>query len=147
MNVVFLKDVPKYGRRNEVKQVSDGYALNYLIPQKLAVMATTEMLAQIETEKTKEQAQKKEEEQAYIDIVRMVQKTPVVITASVNEKGHLFKTIHEKEVAAAIVTQTGKSLPVELLSFDHPVKEAGDHRMTATIGGEAYVFKINVLKA
>lgn len=147
MNVVFLKDVPKYGRRNEVKRVSDGYALNYLIPQKLAVMATPEMLAHIETEKAKEKALKHEEEQQYVEIIRMLQKNPVAISASVNEKGHLFKAIHEKEVAEAIKAQVGKQIPVDMLQAEHQIKEAGDHRITAHIGGEKYVFKVNVLKA
>ena len=59
MKVALLKDVPGLGKKNDVKTVSDGHALNFLIPQKLAEVATASVLARVELTKKQAEQEKK----------------------------------------------------------------------------------------
>jgi large subunit ribosomal protein L9 len=63
MKIILLKDVPKIGRKFEVKNVADGYALNALMPKGLAMVATLQAIAQIDKEKAKIQAEQKIQEE------------------------------------------------------------------------------------
>ena len=51
MKVIFLKDVPRVGKRNDIKEVNDGYAVNFLFPRKLAEMATPSAINELEKRK------------------------------------------------------------------------------------------------
>lgn len=147
MKVIFLKDVSRYGRRDEIKEVSDGYALNFLIPNKMAAKVTPELLTKIEAEKARDAAVKQAENNALVEIVRQLQKAPITIPASVNDKGHLFKAIHESDIVETIKKVIGKDFPVSTIKTDGHIKEAGEHKVVAHIGGSEYVFKINILRA
>jgi large subunit ribosomal protein L9 len=59
MKVILLKDVAKMGKKNDIKNVSDGHALNFLIPQGLVEVATPKSLKKVEVIKSREDAEKK----------------------------------------------------------------------------------------
>ncbi len=128
MKVIFLKDVRKVGRAGEVKNMADGYATNFLFPQKLAEPATEEKIRQAETRKhEQEEAAHKEEEILDKKVLSLKGKT-VTITARATEKGGLFKSIAEKDAAKAILAEHGLLIPEDAIEFPEPIKTLGEHR-------------------
>ena len=51
MKVIFLQDVPRVGKRHDIKEVNDGYAMNFLFPRKLAELATSKAIAELEVQR------------------------------------------------------------------------------------------------
>jgi large subunit ribosomal protein L9 len=145
MKAIFLKDVPGYGRKDEVKEVKDGYALNFLIPRGLAARASDEALKALEARKAEDIAKRKAENDAHIAVIRQLQKEPLEIHVKVNEKGHLFEAITVHSIGTAIRTQ-GKVLPESIIMLPKPIKEAGAHKITAKVGDQELVFTLNIVK-
>src|SRR3989338_7818480 len=102
MRVIFLQDVPRVGKRHDVKNVNDGYAMNFLLPRKLAEMANPKNLAELERRR-KEVVVEKEIQGELLERNLAELKDKVVhMKAKADEKGHLFSGIHKKEIIAAL---------------------------------------------
>src|SRR3989338_7023863 len=102
MKVVLLKDVQGVGRKNEIKNVSDGYALNMLIPRKLAVMGTPAAIAHAERVKSEQDTERKIQEDLLFKNLSSMQGLNVEISGKANEQGHLFASIHADQIVAAV---------------------------------------------
>ncbi len=105
MKVIFLKDVKGKGRKGELKDVANGYALNYLIPNGLAVAATSTNIR--EAEAFRESADKRKEielEQAR-ELAEQLAKTSVTIKTKVGEGGKLFGAITSKQIGDLLADQ------------------------------------------
>ncbi|MDO8518242.1 MAG: 50S ribosomal protein L9 [bacterium] len=127
MKVILLKDVRGVGQHNEVKNVADGYAVNFLFPQKLAEPATEEKIKQIETHrKVQEEAQRAEAE-VLDQKVQSLKGKKISITARATEKGGLFKSISAKDVVKAVLVEHALQVPDEAILFPEPIKTVGEH--------------------
>ena len=110
MKVVLTADVKGHGKKGELVNVSDGYARNFLLPQKLAVEANNSALSELksrEEAKAHHIAVEKAEAQ---DIADKLSKTNVVIKAKAGASGKLFGAITSKEIAAEIEKKLGIKL-------------------------------------
>ncbi|MFH1610757.1 MAG: 50S ribosomal protein L9 [Patescibacteria group bacterium] len=142
MQIILLKNVDKLGKRGEIKQVSDGHALNFLIPQKLATTATPEKIKALEViEKTKN----KKEDKVKSELHKIDNKS-INIEKEASDKGKLFAAISDKEIVELIK----KKYNVDLKQYkfkisDHP-KEVGDHRLKITVSGQEVTIAINISK-
>lgn len=125
MKVVFLKDVPKIGRKHEVKDVSDGYAANFLFPRKLAQPATSAILAKIEDMGLKNAAQEKVQIAFFAKYLEALKDKPLVIYSKANEQGHLFAGLRKETILEAIWEKVGAEFPEEALLLDKPVRTTG----------------------
>ena len=99
MKVILLQDVKGTGKKNEVKEVSDGYARNFLLPKKLAVPAdNTNMKELNEKNKSKELKAQKEYEAA-VELGKKMEELNVVIYSKAGDGGRLFGSITSKDIA------------------------------------------------
>jgi large subunit ribosomal protein L9 len=132
MKVILLSDVPKIGKKFEIKVVADGYATNFLFPRKLAEPATD---AKVDTLQ-KQQVQQKESEVRHLEAVRTdlakFNKKPLVISAKANEQGHLFKGIGAEDISKALATYD-IALASDAIKLEHPLKEVGEHQIEIAI--------------
>ncbi len=125
MKVILLKDVKGVGRAHEAVETKDGYALNYLIPNKLAIAATP--TAKKEAESRRKQAT----DRAVLDTALLAQNIAaladarIVIKVKANEKGHLYDAVGEPEVRAAAKEQARIDLPENAIKLEKPIKELG----------------------
>jgi large subunit ribosomal protein L9 len=130
MKVIFLKDVKRVGQHGEIKNVADGYAANFLFPQKLAEPATDEKVAQFEKQKTAHTAElAKQEEQQDKKVANLRGKT-IIISARATEKGGLFKTITTKDIAKAILGQHSLEIGEDMMHVSDPIKTVGEHKIS-----------------
>ncbi len=111
----------------EIKTVADGYAINALFPKKLAEPATEEKIKQFEAKKAEHDAQIAKEREQLDNKVLALRGKAVTIAARATEKGGLFKAIHEKDIAKAILGELSLAIPEESIVFPEPIKTVGEH--------------------
>jgi large subunit ribosomal protein L9 len=129
MQVILKQDIPKVGHRFDVVTVSNGYANNFLFPQKLAEPAEPHKVAQLE--KMKEKA--KAEEQAKMEKIKNkldeIKDTNIEITEKSDEQGHLYKKVNSKDIVKAVENTFSIQLPETAVLLDAPITEIGDHEV------------------
>lgn len=143
MKVIFLKDIPKQGKKDEIKEIGDGYARNFLIPQKLAIPATPEAVQKLKDKmmvtETKNVFQKAKNE----TILKEVDGREISIKANTNNKGILFKAITLKDVLPLLSKITNLELNENMFTPFH-IKNLGEHEGIIQLDGKTKKFKIIV---
>ena len=125
MKVILLKDVKGTGKKNEVKEVSDGYARNFLLPKKLAVPAdNTNMKELNEKNKSKENKAQKEYEAA-VELGKKMEELSVVIYSKAGDGGRLFGSITSKDIAEQIKKQHNIEVDKRMITLDEPIRVLG----------------------
>lgn len=124
MEIIMLRDVAKVGRKDEVVTVSEGYAINYLIPQGLAKAATAGAKKLLDLQKSKQDAARNEEAQKTAEGIKQADGKSVTLRRKANEQGHLFAALHADAINEAVFNQLGICLPDSVFD-DHVVKEIG----------------------
>lgn len=133
MKIIFLKDVPRIGRKYEIKEVADGYG-RHLVTQKVAEIATKESLARIEEKKIAQDHQKKETERTLNKALAILHGATITLHGKANEKGHLFASLHKEEVLAEIKRAYHIDLELGHLLLEKPLKELGTFEVPVVIG-------------
>lgn len=146
MKVIFLKNLKGVGKMHDVKEVSDGYAQNFLIPKGVAVRATDEAVAKIQQgqQLVAESEQKKENE--LLSLLKKLSETgSVTLTGHAHAKGHLYQGITAQEIVHAIKQQHDVFVPKDLvLDYDKHIKETGDHTVTLGTKKHSIVYHIKI---
>lgn len=131
MKVILLKDIKGTGTKDQILEVSDGYARNYLLPRKLAREASSEALNAIEKARSaarhREDVKRAEAEACARDLKGKV----VVVQVRCGENGKLYGSITSQEIAEAIEKQLGLSIDKRKVELDEPVRALG--QTTATL--------------
>jgi large subunit ribosomal protein L9 len=144
MKIILLKDVAKVGKKYDVKEMSDGYAQNLLIPRGLAVAATADVLKRIELEKAREEGEKKVHLELLLKNLSQLDGVTVSVTERANEKGHLFAAIHKPEVVKAIFDQTRLQISEDHILLDKHIKEIGIHSIEVKAGDKSVKFNLDI---
>ena len=129
MKVILLKDVRRVGQHGEIKNVSDGYAINFLFPNKLAEPATDEKVKQVEAGKATREAEMQKQRDQEDNKVSQLRGKRVVIQSRATEKGGLFETITPKEIAKAVLAEHSLEISEDFISSVEPIKMVGDHEV------------------
>ena len=144
MKVILLEDVPKIGRRHEVKNVSNGYAANFLIPNKLAEFATNQKIKISEQKSEEYEKELNLQKELLLKNIKALNNVSIEIKDKTNEKGHLFKGIHKEDIVKALYEQTGAEISPDILVLEHPIKEVGEHKIVVEHGSNKASFKLIV---
>ncbi len=136
MKVIFLADVKGSGKKDQVAEVSDGYARNFLLPRKLAREATAEALNAIE--KSKEAAKHREDvkHQEAEEKARALKGKVIQLSVRGGESGKLYGAITNDQIAAALKEQHGLEIDSKRLVLDEPIKSFGAYQVKARLGYE-----------
>lgn len=127
MKVLLTKDVPSLGRAGEVKEVSDGYARNFLINRHLALPATAEVLDRVQKEQTAHQAKVAKDHERFLKLKHKLEHKTFTIKAKA-EKNSLFAAIHERQIATLLSEAAGIEISPETVRLEKPVKSLGKHQ-------------------
>lgn len=134
MKVILLKDVAKIGRRSDVVNVPDGFALNKLIPKNLAQAATPENLKRLQNLSQKVEHDRSLHEADFKELLAVLKNTKIEITVEANAEGRMFQALKVQEILEAVHAQTGKTLGSEQLVMKTPIKSTGDHDIELVSG-------------
>ncbi len=144
MKVIFLQDVAGMGRKGEVKEIKDGYAVNFLIPNKKAEFASPQAVAKASKLKASLEAEKQIQESLAKSSLEILKGSKVVLKKKANEKGHLFEQVHPAEIAESVQAQVKVALDPEFLQTEKPIKEIGLHKVMVVINGMKGEFEVLV---
>jgi len=126
MEVILREHVDNLGRRGEIVKVADGYARNYLLPRKLALLVTDGSRKQIERERGKFEAKEAEEKRSAEAIVERMGNLEIEIARKVGDTQVLFGSVTASDIAAALLAK-GFEIDRRKLVLREPIKKLGDY--------------------
>lgn len=145
MKVILRADVELVGKRGEIVEVSDGHARNHLIPKGLAMRATASAEAQAEQMRKAREVRDTKAVEAAQEIASRLVPQIIHIVAKVNEGEHLFGSVTEAEITAAVLAQTEIELDPRIITIDEPIKTIGTHYVMAKVHHEVqFPIKVEV---
>ncbi len=144
MKVIFLKDVPRVGKRHDIKDISDGYAVNFLFPRKLAEMATPSAILELEKRKKEIVIEREVQDSLLNKHLNEIKGKVITLKKKADEKGHLFSAIHEREIAEELMKEHKAEIGEEFIVLLKPVKEIGEFEIPVSIKGKKSSFKLIV---
>ena len=125
MKVVLLKDVKNMGKRDDILNVSDGYARNFLFPQKLAAEATPGTLKEIERKRAAQDAREAELRTEALAKAELLKNKTIVLQVKCGDKGRLYGSVTAAEVAEALEKQHGIKADKRKIDIGDPIRETG----------------------
>ena len=146
MRVIFLQDVPRVGRRYEIKEVNDGYAVNFLLPRKLAEVATPRAILEMEKRQKEIVIEREVQESLLLKNLEEIKGKMLTIKAKADEKGHLFSGIHQKEILDAMREQHHAAIAPEFIVLEKPIKAVGEFEIPIEVKGKKSSFGLIVEK-
>ncbi|HEC02330.1 MAG TPA: 50S ribosomal protein L9 [Phycisphaerales bacterium] len=135
MKVLLCDDIEKLGWLGDVVEVAEGYARNYLLPQRLATPATEANIRAIADEKARRAEQRKLEGRRLEAAMKAVEGAEAVVAAKANELGHLFGSVSAREIAANLREQ-GYEIADKIVQLPEHIKEVGTHSVTLKFSPE-----------
>ncbi len=129
MKVIFLKDVSHRGKAGEVKEVADGYARNYLIPNKLAIIANENNLKQYQAHLKAYSHRIAKEEEETKRILSEIEGRQLLFKAKAGEKGKLHGSITAAQIAESLSQQIGHEVDKKRIVIEEPLKRLGEYEI------------------
>lgn len=125
MKVILLKDVKGTGKKDQIVEVSDGYARNFLLPRKMAREATAEALNAVESARKAEQHREAVRLAEAEENARALKGKVIKISARGGEGGKLYGAVTNEQIAQALFAQHGVQVDKRRIELDEPIKSAG----------------------
>jgi len=135
MEVILREHVDNLGRRGEIVKVADGYARNYLLPRKLALLATDGNKKQIEREKVKFEAKELEEKKVADAVADRLKNVEVEIARKVGETEALYGSVTSSDIAEVLAAK-GFDFDRRKIALQEPIKKLGEYEIPVKLHRE-----------
>ena len=136
MKVILQQDVRGQGKKGQMVEVSDGYARNFLLPRKLAVLATAENVNTMKQQEKARKAQEAAEKAEAEALSKKLEGLTVKVAAKAGEGGRLFGAVTAKEISECLSQQHGVNIAKAKLVLDEPIKSCGGYQVKAKLAYE-----------
>lgn len=136
MKVIFLENVRGQGKKDEIKEVSDGYARNFLIPRKLALEASADTLNAVKLREKAKAAQAAKEKAQAEDYAKRLEALVVKISAKAGAGGKLFGSVTSKEISDELKRQHEIDIDKKDIVQAEPIKTFGSFSVRCKLGHE-----------
>jgi large subunit ribosomal protein L9 len=144
MKIILVKDIEKLGKAGDILTVKDGYSRNYLLPQKLAIVANKFNTTKIENIKKEADAEKLALENAYAALVAKINGIELTFSRKTDENGHLFGSVSENHIVAALAEQEIEINKTNVKMEKH-LKEIGSFDVKIGFTSEIFAeIKVNI---
>lgn len=145
MKVILVQPVKNLGPKNTIIEVKDGYGRNFLLPKKLAVLATPGAKRHLEMLKGKEEKTTKQIQAQAKEFTKKLAGQTIELSAKAGEKGKLFGSITAEKLAQAVSKTLGTAIPAKMIELTEELKTTGSHTAKLKFGAEAAVtLKISI---
>lgn len=145
MEIILIKDIPKLGKKYEVKTVRDGYARNFLLPQKFAVLKNAMSVKNLESMKQAELIKRDLAEKEIIAIIKALKGKEFITREKANEDGELFGSVSAQKISENLKKE-GFNISEEYISLEHNIKHLGEYDIEIKVGDNNGKFKLKVEK-
>ncbi|CAH1197338.1 MULTISPECIES: 50S ribosomal protein L9 [Paenibacillus] len=135
MKVIFIKDVKGQGKKGQVKEVSEGYAQNFLLPRGLVRLATDGNMKTLENQNAAEERRKQEEKAEAEVLGKKLEAEVTELKAKAGEGGRLFGAITSKQIAEALAAK-GLKIDKRKIELDDPIRTLGVTQVTVKVHPE-----------
>ena len=136
MKLVLLDNVKGIGRVGDIKDVSDGYARNFLLPRGLGKRVTDGVIKEVAGLKTKKLEALSMARAQSVELAGKLAGVTIVLHSRANEKGTLFSGITESEIADALSTKAGAHIPASAIALEGHIKSIGAHSVTVRLADD-----------
>lgn len=143
MEIILLKDIPHLGKKYDAKTVRDGYARNFLLPQKLAMFASAAVLNNIEAMRKADDSRRAKLEKEVNSTIAALNGKEIVIAEKANEQGELFGSVSPKIVSEELKKQ-GFEISEEYINLDEHIKHLGEYDIEIRTGETKAILKLKV---
>jgi large subunit ribosomal protein L9 len=144
VKVILLDDIPKLGRRGEVRDVAEGYARNYLLPHRLVLPASPQNLKQIEQIKQHQEVRSQRAKAGAEEMAKRIETLSFAEVRQASEEGRLYGSVGVSDVAA-FLAQNGISVEKRRIGLDEPIKALGEYGVPIRLHHEVTAYlKVNV---
>jgi large subunit ribosomal protein L9 len=133
MKVILKRDVKGLGREGDMKEVKDGYARNFLLPQKAAVVADLGAVKNWERHRNEREERDRADRAASEALAAQLNETKLEIPVKAGEKNRLFGSVTNREIADMLGKQ-GIEVDRHIIHLREPIKTVGDHRVEVRLG-------------
>ncbi len=133
MKVVLLQDVKAQGKKDQIIEVSDGYARNFLFPKKLAVPADAKVVNDIKSKQTSAKHREEVERENARALSKTLADTTVIIKAEAGADGRFYGAVTSKDIAEALKAQAGIDADKRKIQLDAPIKAFGTYKIELKI--------------
>ena len=144
MKVILTTNIKKLGKVGDFVNVRDGFARNFLFPQKLAEDATKGKLKRLESMKAKIADEMRVQEELLAKNIESLEKAKVKIQTKGNEQGHLFQGIHKEEIREALSEQAHIDIRADMIELEHPIKAFGEFDIKVKVVDKVGQFKLSI---
>ena len=134
MKVIFQQDVKGQGKKGELKEVSEGYARNFLLPRKLATEATKDNINAFTQKEKAKRAQELRDRQLAEENAARLKDIVVTIRARAGSNGKLFGSVTSQEIAEALAEQHGITIEKNRIVQGEPIKSFGNYEVKCKFG-------------
>jgi len=136
VEVILLKDVKRLGQAGDIKRVANGYARNYLLRRGLAVIATEEAIRQARERLAAESRRTKREQASAQLVADAVSKSPLDFKVRAGEKGTLYGSITNADIASRLEEETGHAIDKRKVLLEQPIKELGTYEVEVKLASD-----------
>jgi large subunit ribosomal protein L9 len=143
MKVVFLQNVEGMAQIGEVKEVADGYGRNYLLPKKLALLATPGAMRQAEVQRKVEAARQSRLDTEMTELAKRLEGTGITIKVKAGAEGKLFGSVTSADIAQGLLQVANVEVDRRKIDLEEPIKQVGTYevivRLTKTVAARIKV--------
>jgi len=130
MKVIFLQDVPNVARAGEIKEVASGYGRNFLLPQKLAVLASFPAISLVEAQRKINARNQQQTGAELVKLANQLDGREVFLKARVGAKDRLYGSITNADIAAELESIAGLVIDKKKIELAKPINQVGSYEVT-----------------
>ena len=146
MKVLLLADVKGQGKKGDIVNVSDGYARNFLLPKKLAAEATSQILNEVKSKEEARLHRIEEDRKAAKENAKKLESIVVKLYATAGADGRIDGSVTSKEIAEALLAQSGIEVDKRKIALDSAIKAFGTYTLDVKLFSDV-TGKLNVVVA
>jgi large subunit ribosomal protein L9 len=136
MKVVLLEDLPGKGKAGEIKEVSKGYARNFLLPRGLALLATPTIIKQVESRIEKEKLEESIDRDKLVELAQQVEGREIRFEARMGAGERLFGSITAADVAEELGRAIGSPIDKKKIDIEKPLRKTGSYEVAVKLASD-----------
>ena len=136
MKIVLLEDVPGKGKAGEIKEVSKGYAKNFLLPRGLALVATPTVIKQVESRLEREKLEGSIDREKLVELAQQIEGREIRFKARMGAGERLFGSITAADVAEELSRAIGSVIDKRKIDIEKPFRQTGSYEVAVKLAGD-----------
>jgi len=130
MKVIFIQDVANVAKAGQLKEVANGYARNFLLPKKLAVVATAAEMKKLESYKQAESQRQERSDSEFTELANEIEKLTLNLQLKVGVNNRVYGSITAAHIADELAKLTGHEIDKKKVELEDPIKKLGDYEVS-----------------